>query len=239
MYSIVIDNVSKKFNLTKAPNTLKERLLFRRNMQRSEYWALKNINIKIGAGESVGIIGRNGSGKSTLLKLISKILYPTTGNIKVNGKLSSLLELGAGFKPDYTGIENIYLNGSILGFSKKEIEQRMDTIIDFSELKDFIYQPVRNYSSGMYMRLAYSIAVSADPEILLIDEILAVGDNKFKEKGLNRIMELKGNGTTIVLVSHSDNMIKKVCERALWVEKGSLIMDGETSEVLFKYNENS
>lgn len=241
MYSIVVDNISKKFNLAKSPNTLKGRLLNRnRTVKKSrEYWALSNINFTISKGETVGIIGRNGSGKSTLLKLISRILYPTKGNIMIEGKVSSLLELGAGFKPDYTGVENIYLNGSILGFSKKEIEQKMDSIIEFSELNDFIDQPVRNYSSGMYMRLAYSIAVSASPDILLVDEILAVGDNKFKDKGINRILELKDAGTTIVLVSHSDSMIKKVCNRAIWLEKGSLIMDGETSDVLLKYNGNS
>jgi lipopolysaccharide transport system ATP-binding protein len=238
MTAILVDNLSKKFILDKTPNTLKEWLIFRNQKQKKEFWALKNITLHVKRGKSLAIIGRNGSGKSTLLKIISKIIYPTDGSVQVNGKISSLLELGAGFKPDYTGRENVYLNGSILGLSKNEIDKKFDSIVEFSEIGDFVDQPVRNYSSGMYMRLAYSIAVSSNPDILLIDEILAVGDSKFKEKGLQRIIELKQGGTTIILVSHSEDMIKKVCDSVVWLENGKKKIEGNTQEVLKLYNEN-
>ena len=237
MESIIINDLSKKFILSNKPRSLKDWLLIRDQKIKKEYWALKDINVTINNGESVGIIGTNGSGKSTLLKLISKILYPTSGKIEINGSVSSLLELGAGFKPDYTGRENVYLNGSILGMSKKEIDDKFNTILEFSEIEDFIDQPVRTYSSGMYMRLAYSVAVSSVPDILLVDEILSVGDSKFKKKCINKIMELKKQGTTILLVSHSDSMVKKICDRLIWLDKGKLMMDGNSNDVMSFYKE--
>ncbi len=236
MEIIRVEDLSKKFILSSSPGTLKEWLISRgKGSANKEFWALKNINLSINKGQSLGLIGRNGSGKSTLLKIICKILYPTTGSVQVNGKVSSLLELGAGFIPDYTGRDNVYLNGSILGLSREEIDKRFDSIVEFSEIGEFIDQPVRNYSSGMYMRLAYSVAVSSNPEVLLIDEILAVGDSKFKEKGLNRILELKEKGTTIVFVSHSDAMIKKVCDRVVWLDKGLIVGEGTPNDVLPQY----
>ncbi|WP_202128832.1 ABC transporter ATP-binding protein [Paenibacillus dendrobii] len=237
MKSIVINNLSKKFTLSNRPKSLKDWLLLHDNKIKREYWALNNINVSINPGESIGVIGTNGSGKSTLLKIISKILYPTSGEIEINGTISSLLELGAGFKPDYTGRENVYLNGSILGLSKKEIDDKFESILEFSEIGDFIDQPVRTYSSGMYMRLAYSVAVSSIPDILLIDEILSVGDSKFKKKCINKIMELKQQGTTILLVSHSDSMVNKICDRLIWLDKGNLVMDGSSNEVMPCYKE--
>lgn len=240
MEVIKIENLSKRFVLSNRPKMLKDWLLLSNNRQtKKEFWALKNIDIKIHKGESVGIIGRNGSGKSTLLKLISKILYPTTGTIETCGTISSLLELGAGFKQDFTGRENVYLNASILGMSKQEVDEKFQSILDFSEIEEFIDQPVRTYSSGMYMRLAYSVAISSNPDILLIDEILSVGDSKFKKKCIEKIMELKSLGTTILLVSHSDSMVQKVCDRLIWLNKGEMVMDGASKEVMAKYTEKS
>lgn len=232
---VCIDNLNKRFTLSNKPKALKDWILIKdRNIKR-EYWALKDINISINQGETVGIIGRNGSGKSTLLKLISRIIYPTSGSVVTKGKISSLLELGAGFKPDYTGRENVYLNGSILGMTKKEIDSKFDSILNFSEIEDFIDQPVRTYSSGMYMRLAYSVAISSTPDILLLDEILSVGDTKFKKKCISKIMEMKSEGTTIILVSHSDTMVKRICDRLIWLDKGCLVMDGTSKDVMEHY----
>jgi len=236
MYSIKVENLYKKFDLNKTPDTLKDFLInLKNNTNKEEYWVLNDVNMTINKGEAIGIIGKNGSGKSTLLKILSSILYPTKGEVKVNGKISSLLELGAGFKPDYSGRENVYLNASILGYSKKEIDKKFDSIVKFAELEDFIDQPVRNYSSGMYMRLAYSIAVSTNPDILIVDEILAVGDKNFKDKGLNRILDLKTQGTTILLVSHSEAMVKKVCDRVIWLEDGKVRRNGDIEEIYHEY----
>lgn len=177
------------------------------------------------------------AGKSTLLKLLTKIIYPNKGKITTNGKLTSLLELGAGFHPDFSGRENIYFNAAVFGLTKKEIDARLEQIIKFSELEKFIDNPVRTYSSGMYMRLAFSIAVNVQAEILLIDEILAVGDAHFQAKCLNKMKELKAEGKTMVFVSHNTNQIKSFCDRALWIKKGEIVMDGPTEEVLEKYIE--
>jgi len=191
--------------------------------------------LKINKGETVALIGVNGSGKSTLLKLITKIIYPSKGNIKVNGKLSSLLELGAGFHPDFSGRENIYFNASIFGLTKKEIDNRIDKIIEFSELGEFIDTPVRTYSSGMYMRLAFSVAINVDADIILIDEILAVGDQHFQDKCLNKMLELKKQGKTMVFVSHSKESVEFLCDRAVWLSEGKIKMDGKTPDVLEEY----
>jgi ABC-type polysaccharide/polyol phosphate transport system ATPase subunit len=185
----------------------------------------------------VGIIGPNGAGKSTVLKLISRIIEPTSGRVEVNGRVSTLLELGAGFHPDLTGRENIYLNGSILGLSRKEIRQKFDSIVSFAELERFIDVPVKHYSSGMYVRLGFSVAIHIDPEILLIDEVLAVGDAAFQEKCLEKVEEMKGKGVTILLVSHDMNAVRNLCNRAIWLDYGMVRADGGPEEVVSRYLE--
>ncbi len=235
-YSIIVDNVSKKFKLIyDKPNTLKERIVFWNKTKVEYHEVLKNINLKIKKGETVALIGVNGSGKSTLLKLMTKIIYPTEGKIITNGKLTSLLELGAGFHPDFTGRENIYFNASIFGLSAAEIDARVQDIIDFSELGDFIDAPVRTYSSGMYMRLAFSVAINVDAEILLIDEILAVGDQHFQEKCFAKLEELKNSDKTIVIVSHSLGAVKKLCDRGIWIYNGQVREDGNINKVIDNY----
>ncbi|MBR3674412.1 MAG: ABC transporter ATP-binding protein [Clostridia bacterium] len=235
---VVIDvrNVSKQFNVyfDKA-NTLKERVIFWKRNNHEVRKVLNDINVQIKKGETVALIGVNGSGKSTLLKLMTKIIYPNEGEIEVNGKLTSMLELGAGFHPDFSGLENIYFNASIFGLSKKEIDSRLEQIIEFSELRDFIDNPVRTYSSGMYMRLAFSIAINVDADILLIDEILSVGDRHFQEKCYKKMQELKNEGKTIVLVTHDLASAEKLCDRCIWLNQGKIRMDGKSSEVLQEY----
>lgn len=236
-YSIIIEDVYKTFNvyLDKA-NTIKEKLLFlfsRNKKQKRE--VLKGINAKIKKGEVVALIGTNGSGKSTLLKLLTKIIYPNKGKIQTNGKLTSLLELGAGFHPDFSGRENIYFNASIFGLTKKEIDSRLEDIIEFSELRNFIDNPVRTYSSGMYMRLAFSVAINVDADILLIDEILSVGDEHFQNKCFEKMKELKRQGKTMVFVTHSMEAVKKLCDRTIWLKDGKIKIDGETNEVVNQY----
>ena len=236
-YSIIVDNVYKTFNvyLDKA-NTIKEKLLFLFSRNRKEKReVLSGINAKIKKGEVVALIGTNGSGKSTLLKLMTKIIYPNKGRITTNWKLTSLLELGAGFHPDFSGRENIYFNASIFGLTKKEIDERLDNIIEFSELEHFIDNPVRTYSSGMYMRLAFSVAINVDADILLIDEILSVGDEHFQNKCFNKMLELKNEGKTMVFVTHSMDSVKKLCDRTIWLKDGKIKMDGNTNDVVEKY----
>ena len=191
--------------------------------------------MEIKKGEVVGLIGVNGSGKSTLLKLMTKIIYPTKGRVETKGKLTSLLELGAGFHQDFSGRENIYFNASIFGLTKKQIDERLQQIIDFSELHDFIDNPVRTYSSGMYMRLAFSVAINVDAEILLIDEILSVGDEHFQEKCYKKLEELKDEGKTIVFVTHGMGAVKRFCTRAVWLHEGKIKMDGEIEPVIEQY----
>ena len=225
---IEVNNVSKSFTVyfDKA-NSFKERLLFLgRNKKKTNIEILKNVNLEIKKGEVVGLIGINGSGKSTLLKLMTQIIYPNKGYIKTRGKLTSLLELGAGFHPDFSGRENIYFNASIFGLTKQEIDKRLDDIIKFAELGDFIDNPVRTYSSGMYMRLAFSVAINVDAEILLIDEILSVGDEHFQEKCFKKLEELKEEGKTIVFVTHSLGSVERFCTRAVWLHKGEIKLDG-------------
>ena len=235
-YAIEVKNVTKYFKLYyDKPNTLKERFLFFNGSKVEKKVVLKNINLKIKKGETVALIGVNGSGKSTLLKLMTKIIYPNQGEININGKLTSLLELGAGFHPDFTGRENIYFNASIFGLTAAEIDARVLDIINFSELGDLIDTPVRTYSSGMYMRLAFSVAINVDAEILLIDEILAVGDQHFQDKCYEKLEELKNSGKTIVIVSHSLGSIKKLCNRAIWIYNGEIKKDGKTEKVIEEY----
>ena len=234
--SIIVKNVTKKFKVySDKPRTLKERIIFWKNNKVEMRTVLENVNLRIKKGETVALIGTNGSGKSTLLKLMTKIIYPTEGKIITNGKLTSLLELGAGFHPDFTGRENIYFNASIFGLTAKEIDDRVDKIIKFSELEEFIDNPVRTYSSGMYMRLAFAVAINVDAEILLIDEILAVGDQHFQDKCFTTLDELKNSDKTIVIVSHSHESIKKLCNRAIWIYDGKVKMDGKTHEVVQEY----
>ena len=235
--AIKAEHVYKSFNVYyDRANTLKERLLFLgRNKKREKREILKDVNLEIKKGEAVALIGVNGSGKSTLLKLMTKIIFPNKGSIETNGKLTSLLELGAGFHPDFTGRENIYFNSSIFGLTKKEIDKRLDQIIDFSELGVLIDNPVRTYSSGQYMRLAFSVAINVDAEILLIDEILSVGDQHFQHKCFEKMNELKKEGKTMVFVTHSMDSVQKLCDRAVWLYEGQIKMDGDSKEVVNEY----
>ena len=236
--AIEVRNMSKQFKIEyDKANTLKTKLIFWHRKKPEYHEVLKNINLNIKKGETVALIGVNGSGKSTLLKLMTKIIYPTVGSINTDGKLTSLLELGAGFHPDFTGRENIYFNASIFGLTKKEIDKRMDEIIEFSELGEFIDNPIRTYSSGMYMRLAFSVAINVDAEILLIDEILAVGDQHFQEKCYNKLRELRDSNKTIVIVTHSLEIVKDLCTRVIWIYKGQLRLDGDPTYVVDEYLE--
>lgn len=235
---IDVDNVYKSFRVYFDKGTmLKERFV---NPARSKYEnreILKGVSFQIHRGETVALIGNNGCGKSTTLKMLTKILYPNKGTVTVNGKVSSLIELGAGFHPDMSGRENIYINASILGLKKSEIDRRVDEIIRFSELEEFIDNPIRTYSSGMYMRLAFSVAINVDAEILLIDEILAVGDQSFQEKCINKLNELRKNGVTVVLVSHSMGQVNAIADRCIWIDDGKVVDDGPTTIVCRHYEQ--
>ena len=233
---IIVENVYKTFDvyLDKA-NSLKEKLLFWNRNNKETREVLKDINLRIKEGEAVALIGVNGSGKSTLLKLMTKIIYPNKGRVVTNGKLTSLLELGAGFHMDFSGRENIYFNASIFGLTKKEIDKRINKIIEFSELGTYIDNPVRTYSSGMFMRLAFSVAINVDAEILLVDEILSVGDQHFQEKCIEKMKELKKEGKTMVFVTHSLDSAMQLCDRAIWLHKGVIKLDGKTEDVIEEY----
>lgn len=234
--AIEVKKMTKKFNVySDKANTLKEKLLFWKRGNKEVRTVLKDINLEIKKGETVALIGTNGSGKSTLLKLMTKIIYPTKGNVETKGKLTSLLELGAGFHPDFSGRENIYFNASIFGLSRAEIDRRLDEIIAFSELEEFIDNPVRTYSSGMYMRLAFSVAINVDADILLIDEILSVGDKRFQDKCFKRLEELRDSSKTIVIVTHSLESVRKLCNRAIWIKDGNVNLDGDINTVIDKY----
>ncbi|MGP1412379.1 ABC transporter ATP-binding protein [Pyramidobacter piscolens] len=236
MKAIQVHDVAKRFKIYYDRNrTLKERLLFRKRNRYDERWVLKDISFDIEQGEAVGLVGENGCGKSTTLKLLSRILFPDRGTISVNGRVSCLIELGAGFHPDMNGIENIYLNAAMFGVGRKETSKRLDRIIAFSELKPFIENPIRTYSSGMYMRLAFSVAINVDADVLLIDEILAVGDMNFQEKCLARLREIKERGATIVIVSHSLGQIEAFCDRSIWIDGGRVRADGAPAETHARY----
>ena len=233
---IIVEHVYKSFNIyyDKA-NSLKEKLLFWNRNKKEKREVLKDINLTIKNGEAVALIGVNGSGKSTLLKLMTKIIYPNQGKITTFGKLTSLLELGAGFHQDFSGRENIYFNASIFGLTKKEIDDRIDNIIEFSELGEFIDNPVRTYSSGMYMRLAFAVAINVDADILLVDEVLAVGDQHFQQKCISKMKELKNQGKTMVFVTHSLGTVKEFCSRAIWLNNGIIKMDDKPEIVIDEY----
>lgn len=248
--TIVFDNVSKKFSRSYTADSLRDaiaapfRHLFSRNKsieqakQKNEFWALKNINFEVRAGEALGIIGPNGSGKSTTLKLLSRILRPDGGKIVVEGRVGALIELGAGFHPDLTGRENVFLNGSILGMSKEEIAGKYDEIVNFAELHDFMDTPVKWYSSGMHARLGFSVAVHINPEVLLVDEVLSVGDLGFQKKCFDKMHTFKSNGTTIVFVSHNLQAISSLCDRVLLLKKGGVECIGQSAEVISRYMES-
>jgi ABC-type polysaccharide/polyol phosphate transport system ATPase subunit len=235
---ITASNVWKKYRLyhDKA-STLKEKLLFRNRNYYEEKWVLKEINLSIEKGEAIGLIGENGSGKSTLLKLLTRIIYPNKGTIEVRGKVSSLLELGAGFHPDMTGMENIFINASIFGLNRPEIESNLEQIISFSGLGDYIDSAVRTYSSGMYMRLAFSVAINVQADILLIDEILAVGDSNFQAKCFDKLQQLVNEGITIVIVSHDLSSIERFCSKAVWLDDGEIQSSGNPYNVTQAYLE--
>lgn len=234
--AIEVSNITKSFKIyLDKGNTVKEKLLFKKRRDHEKRQVLKGISFEVKKGEVVGLIGHNGCGKSTTLKLLTRIMYPDSGTIKSQGRISSLLELGAGFHPDMSGRENIYINASIFGLSKKEIDERLDDIIEFSELEKYIDNPVRTYSSGMYMRLAFSVAINVDASILLIDEILAVGDVNFQSKCFDKMREIKESGVTIVLVTHDIGIVEWFCDRVIWINNGLIEKDGSATEVVDAY----
>ena len=235
-YAIRVKNVEKYFKVyMDKGNMLKERIIFANRNKYEKRQILNGISFDIPKGQAVGLIGRNGCGKSTTLKMLTKILKPNAGEVEVNGRVSSLIELGAGFHPDMTGRENIYINATIFGLDKEEIDARLDDIIRFSELADYIDNPVRTYSSGMYMRLAFAVAINVNADVLLIDEILAVGDVSFQKKCFERLKEIKEEGTTIVIVSHSMEQLYSICDRLIWIEKGRILEDGEPKLIGMHY----
>lgn len=230
--AIEVHNLTKGFKVyLDKGRTLKEKILFQNRRRYEKRIVLNNISFEVKKGEAIGLIGQNGCGKSTTLKLLTRIMYPDSGTIEMAGRVSSLIELGAGFHPDMSGRQNIYINASIFGLSRREIDARLDDIISFSELEEFIDNPVRTYSSGMYMRLAFSVAINVDADILLIDEILAVGDANFQAKCFNRLREIKASGTTIVIVSHSLGQIEQICGRSVWIHRGKIRAEGNPFEI--------
>lgn len=236
MDAIKVQNVSKIYRLYAKPiDRLKEAVNIFHKSYHSSFYAVKDISFQVGKGETVGIVGTNGSGKSTILKIITGVLRPSGGSVTVNGRVSALLELGAGFDPDYTGIENIYMNGSILGFTRDEMDGKMQEILDFADIGDFVHQPVKTYSSGMLVRLAFALAINVEPEILIIDEALAVGDAFFQAKCFHKLEEIKKAGVTILFVSHDIVSVKKMCSRAVWIEKGILQDVGDAKSICEKY----
>lgn len=240
--AVEISNVSMRFNMAKEKvDSIKEYLIkfFKRQLLFEEFMALSDISITIKKGEVFGLIGLNGCGKSTLLKIISGIYKPSSGSVKVNGTIAPLIELGAGFDMDLTARENIYLNGSVLGFSKEYINEKFNEIVDFTELHQFIDVPMKNFSSGMVARVGFAIATVTTPDILIVDEILAVGDFLFQEKCEKRINELMAGGTTIIIVSHSIDQIKRLCDRVAWIEKGKIKMIGDTEEICNLYSQTA
>lgn len=239
---IKIENVGMKFNLgIEKDNSLKMTFirLFdkRKRIKKSDFWALKSVTFDVAKGDVVGLIGSNGAGKSTLLKVVSGVMKPTEGKVEVDGVISPMIELGAGFDGDLTARENIYLNGAILGYSKEFLDSKFDEIVEFSELKDFLDVPVKNFSSGMVAKLAFSISTIVDPEILIVDEILSVGDIKFQEKSKNKMMSMINGGTTVLYVSHSLDSIRELCNKVVWLEHGKVVMAGETNKVCDAYYE--
>ena len=238
-YAIEVDNVSMKFNLSREKvDSLKDYIFktIKREIQYNEFWALKNVSFQVEKGDRVGILGLNGAGKSTLLKVISGVFKPTEGHVDKHGKMVPLLELGAGFDPQYTGKENIYLYGAMLGYTKKFIDSKYDEIVEFSELQKFMDVPVKNYSSGMKSRLGFSIATVVEPKILILDEVLSVGDAKFRKKSEKKIMSMFDSGVTVLFVSHSLEQVQRLCNKAMILEKGHLVAYGDIDPISEQYS---
>lgn len=237
--AIEVDNVSMKFNLSREKvDSLKDYIFktIKREIQYNEFWALKNVSFSVEKGDRVGILGLNGAGKSTLLKVISGVFKPTEGHVDKHGKMVPLLELGAGFDPQYTGKENIYLYGAMLGYTKKFIDSKYDEIVEFSELQKFMDVPAKNYSSGMKSRLGFSIATVVEPKILILDEVLSVGDAKFRKKSEKKIMSMFDSGVTVLFVSHSLEQVQRLCNKAMILEKGKLIAYGDIDPISEQYS---
>ena len=237
---ISVKNVSMKFDLgIEKDNSFKNKFIAifdkKRRKKKEYFWALSDVSFEVQKGEVIGLIGSNGAGKSTMLKVVSGVMKPTKGKVKVCGTIAPMIELGAGFDQELTARENIYLNGSVLGFSKKFLDEKFDEIVEFSELKDFLDVPIKNFSSGMIAKLAFSISTIVSPDILIVDEILSVGDIKFQEKSLNKMMELIKGGTTVLFVSHSLESIKSICNRVIWLEHGKVVQVGDADEVCNAY----
>lgn len=240
--ALKVQNVGMKFRLsTEKVDSLKEYFIKKLSgkMKYDEFWALRDINFTLEKGDRLGILGLNGAGKSTLLKVIAGVLKPTTGTVEACGKIAPLLELGAGFDKQYTGAENIYLYGAVLGYSKQFVKERFDEIVDFSELRPFLNVPVKNYSSGMRSRLGFAIATQVQPEILILDEVLAVGDQKFHEKSEKKILEMMGEGVTVLFVSHAIDQVERICNKAILLEKGRIVAAGSVQEVKEIYEKKS
>lgn len=234
--AVEVNDVSKRFRLFHERNqTLKSTLMRGKRAQYEDFWALKDVSFEVPEGQTFGLIGRNGSGKSTLLKILARILYPTSGEVHYNGRMASLLEVGSGFHPELSGIDNIFLNGAILGMSKKEIKSKLDSIIDFAGVGTFIDQPVKNYSSGMYVRLGFSVAIHVEPDILVVDEVLAVGDGDFKKKCDTKFEEIRKSGRTTVLVTHDMKSVQDMCDSAAWLDKGVVKDIGPAKQVVKSY----
>ena len=236
--ALELNHISMRFNLGKEKtDTLKDYVIkfFRREIKHSEFWALKDVTFSVERGDRVGILGLNGAGKSTLLKVIAGVFKPTEGTVKKSGKVAPLIELGAGFEKEYTGSENIFLNGALLGYSRDFIEDKYDEIVEFSELGEFINVPVKNYSSGMRARLGFSIATMVSPEILILDEVLSVGDAKFRKKSEKKILDMFQDGVTVLFVSHSLEQVKRLCNKAMILDHGKLIAYGDIEEVAAQY----
>ena len=234
--AVVVDKVSKRFRIYHERNqSIKQTVLRRRRGVYEEFWALRDVSLEIAPASTYGLIGENGSGKSTLLKCMARILVPDEGTVTARGSISALLELGAGFHPELSGRENVFLNGAILGIPAKELSRKFDEIVAFSGIERFIDTPVKNYSSGMYVRLGFSVAINVSPDILLVDEVLSVGDAEFQKRCRDKFVELRNSGCTIVVVSHAMEMVKELCDTAAWLEQGQLIQTGSAREVIKGY----
>ncbi len=234
--AIIVEGVSKKFRLFHERNqTLKSAVMRGRRVVADDFWALRDVSFEVPRGQTLGLVGRNGSGKSTLLKTLARIYQPDEGRIVLNGRVSSMLEVGSGFHPELSGRENIFLNGSILGLTRKQVTARFDEIVDFSGVEAYIDQPVKNYSSGMYVRLGFAVAVHTEPDILMVDEILSVGDGAFRKKSRQKFLEFTGQGRTVILVSHSLSQIRSMCQQTAWLHDGRLRALGPTDQVVDAY----